>query len=278
MKYHIYGPFLNGQAKLPESVFPVQRNDRARRIVIAGFEEEKLISYAMFSEDVYDKRNVWLDYFHTLRSHREQGKAGELLSYSAEFFRDLGIQCILCRIVTEMESAEEYHEYFTGRGYIPLTLTGRLLAYQLRDMVAPGVFQLLEKKREKLPSMISWQEARKLEGFNAFPAAVDANEQELSRYLVLNGKPAGCALCSMTEEGTLFVSEIVLNEEAKKKGLFMPLLYSVVKEAELRVRGDLSILLCVKDEGAYRGLSQMFNPPEQEYLVQEYMLPLALED
>ena len=73
------------------------------------------------------------------------------------------------------------------------------------------------------------------------------------------------------------VSEIVLNNEAKKKGLFMPLFYSVVKAAEKDKRGDLRILLCVKDEGAYRGLSQVFNPPEQEYLVQEYMRLLVSE-
>jgi len=51
----------------------------------------------------------------------------------------------------------------------------------------------------------------------------------------------------------------------------------VVKAAEKDKRGDLRILLCVKDEGAYRGLSQVFNPPEQEYLVQEYMRLLVSE-
>ena len=277
MKYRIFGPFLSGQAELPKNLFPAQRNDKARRIVIAGYEEEELVSYALFSEDLHEKQSIWLDHFQTMEGFREQGKAGELLNYCAEFFRDKGASAILCRIIIDVEQAAEFHGYFTKRDYIPLTLTGRLLDYQLSDMVAPGVFQLLEKKREKLPPMVTWKEARKLEGFDDLHVIPDEEERELSRYLLLNGKPVGCALCSMPEKGTLMVSEIVLNNEAKKKGLFMPLFYSVVKAAEKDKRGDLRILLCVKDEGAYRGLSQVFNPPEQEYLVQEYMRLLVSE-
>ena len=54
--------------------------------------------------------------------------------------------------------------------------------------------------------------------------------------------------------------------------MFLPLLHAVAEEAKKQLSyEEMQLCIYLKDDSAYHGLSQMFNPPEKEYLVQEYV-------
>ncbi len=88
----------------------------------------------------------------------------------------------------------------------------------------------------------------------------------------------GAAAAFRSDERTVCIKEIWLSKEAGKKGFFLPMLHSVAEEAAKQLSEDICLKIILNDEGAYKGLDQMFNPPEREYLIQEYMKSLITRD
>ncbi|MBR4515184.1 MAG: GNAT family N-acetyltransferase [Lachnospiraceae bacterium] len=261
----------------PEDVLEEILEGGSEHIMIGGFDDGALICYALFSHTIGETKDVWLNYIFTAEHFRETGKATELLSYSADFLRKLGVVNILVRIVALPEQALDVYHFFGKRRYIPLELTGRLLIYRVRDMMDAGVLQMLDERVTKLPPMVGYEEARKIIGFADLPFNIKPFEREFSRFLISDGKVAACAICSLDEE-ILTVSDLYLDEKAKKQGFFVLILYSVITGAKEIVGDKLILKLCLNDDGAFNGLLQMFNPPDEEYLVQEYMNCLVLGD
>ncbi|MCR5790391.1 MAG: GNAT family N-acetyltransferase [Lachnospiraceae bacterium] len=263
-------------ATAPESIVADVMDEKADILCLAGVEEGKLVTYAVFSHSAESGNGVWLTYLFTAEAYREQGFATELLAYAEEYLRKKKASDILVRILTEPDPASEYIHFFTKRGYMPLTLTGRCLVYEYRDMLDPGVFQILNEKKAHLPKIRHFADMdRKLVGM--LPVTVSGEDQELSCFLTQKDEICGAAIACSYENGdvpVLCIKEIWLNDDARKKGFFLPLLYAATEEAKKRLSETMMVQLFIKDDAALHGLFQMFNPPEQELLVQEYMKSL----
>ncbi|MCR4656724.1 MAG: GNAT family N-acetyltransferase [Lachnospiraceae bacterium] len=298
-------------ATAPESIVRMVFDGREDILFLAGFEdissengdETKMVSYAVFSHPRGIGRGVWLSYLYTAERYREEGMATKLLSFSEEYLKKKSVTDIMARILTEPEAAGEYHHFFTERGFLPLCLTGRLLVYQYKDMLDPGVFDFLEKKKAQLPPVLHLGDFnRKLLGM--IPVELSEEDETFSCFLMAEGRLCGaavaCRAAKRTEteredadmsgileyDGyeelppaeTVCIKEIWLDEGARKKGMFLPLFHAVCEEAKTVLSEEMRVQLFIKDEAAYHGLLQMFNPPEQEYLVQEYMKSLVERD
>ncbi|MBR3539116.1 MAG: GNAT family N-acetyltransferase [Eubacterium sp.] len=257
-------------ATAPSHIADRVMDEKQDTLLLGGFEEGNLISYAVFSHPLKTGREVWLDYLYTAESCRENGVATELLTFAEEYLGKMNITDILVRVLTEPETAKEYHHFFTTRKYIPLSLTGRCMLYKYKDMLDPGAFQLLEKKKALLPPVIRYGDVDK-KLLSRLPIRIEEEDKELSFFLVLKGELYGMASASLLDSNTVCIKEIWLNDDARKKGLFLPMLHAVTEEAKNLLSEDMWLCLYLKDEAAYHGLGQMFNPPEQEYLVQEYV-------
>ncbi len=268
-------------ATAPENIVKKVFDEGEDTLLFAGFSGGKMVSYAVFSHPLKTAREVWLSYIYTAESYREQGMATELLSSSEEYLKKKSVTDILLKSIMRSHEAEEFLHFFVKRGFFPLSVSGRCLIYQYRDMLDPGVFELLEKKKEKLPPISHFKDINK-KLLSLVPVKIRREDEELSCFLIAKDRIYGVAAACPIEdfsantegETAVCINEIWLDEDARKKGLFLPLFHAVCEEACRTMSEDMRIQLFLKDDAAYHGLLQMFNPPEQEYLVQEYIKPL----
>ncbi len=263
----------------PKRILEDVKDDNKKTLILAGFEDMKMVCYAVFSQLDTSPREIWLEYIFTSALHREEGYASGLLSYASDYFKELGASCIICRMLANPINAGEFAEFFENRGYIPLTLTGRLLVYDYEDMLAPGVFQLLEKKKAALPPVLSYEKVKKMTLFKTIPIDILDGEEELSCFFADKSGVYGAAASYTPDDDTVVIREIYLEPEAEKKGLFLPILASVVEEA-VKVLGEenMKLHIFLKNDTEYRGLMQVFNPPEEEYLVLEFIQNLKIAE
>ena len=256
----------------PERILKGLLDESRHSLMFTGFEASKLMCYALFSESKENPDEVWLDYIYTSPDHREEGCATELLSFARDYLKELGASSIICRLIVSYANAGDFSSFFQNRDFIPLTLTGRLLVYDFNDMLDPGVFQLLEKKRTMLPPIISYDKASKLTLFKTIPISIMEGEKQLSCFFAGKGGIYGAAAAYNADSRTLVIREIYLEKDAEKKGLFLPMLAAVVEEAKKSLdEENMRIQIFLHNETEYRGLMQIFNPPEEEYLVMEFM-------
>ncbi len=266
------------EATAPSYIADKVRSDGGRILTVAGFEEDRLISYALFSQPENGAPEVWLDFFYTKEDQREEGRATELLKFAEEYLKKKRIADILIRMVAEPEEAGEFADFFINRGYLPLSTTGRLMVYEYKDMLAPGVFQFLSERKKSLPKPVSYEEIKGIQGWHSVPVDIEPEDEEFSCFFVEKNAVIGAAAAFRSDERTVCIKEIWLSEEAGKKGYFLPMLHSVAEEATKQLSEDISLKIILNDEGALKGLDQMFNPPEREYLIQEYMKSLITRD
>ena len=261
-------------ATAPSHIADKVRDEGDRILTVVGFEEDRLISYALFSQPENGAPEVWLDFFYTKEDRREEGFATELLKFAEDYLKKQKIADIVIRMAAGPEEAGEFADFFINRGYLPLSLTGRLMVYEYKDMLAPGVFQFLSERKKSLPKPVSFEEIKKVQGWRSIPIDIEPEDEEFSRFFVDKNSVIGAAAAFRSDERTVCIKEIWLSEEAGKKGFFLPMLHSVAEEATKQLSEDICLKVILNDEGAYRGLGQMFNPPEREYLIQEYMKSL----
>ncbi len=258
-------------ATAPDYIVKKLLDEKQDTLFLGGFEEDKMVAYAVFSHPLNTGREVWLDYLYTAEKHRERGVATELLKLAEETLKKKQIADILVKILTLPETAEEYLHFFKTRGYIPLSLTGRCMQFKYDDMLDPGAFQLLERKRALLPPVLHYDEIDK-KLILRLPIRIDEEDKALSCFLMKEDRMYGAASACILEDDMVCIKEIWLDERARKTGMFLPLLHAVAEEARKKLsREKMQLCIYLKDDSAYHGLSQMFNPPEKEYLVQEYV-------
>ena len=255
----------------PSYVAEKLMDEKQDTMFLGGFEDDKMVAYAVFSHPYNTGREVWLDYLYTAESYREKGTATEMLSLAEDVLKKKNIADILVKVLTVPDTAEEYLHFFKTRGFIPLSLTGRCMLYQYNDMLDPGAFQLLERKKALLPPILHLGDIDKKLVLR-LPIRITEEDAELSCFLMDKGSLYGAASACILEENTVCIKEIWLEDKARKMGMFLPLLHAVAEEAKKQLSyEEMQLCIYLKDDSAYHGLSQMFNPPEKEYLVQEYV-------
>ncbi len=251
--------------------------------VIAGIEDGKLICYAVFSHIPGKNRDVNLEYLYTIPERREEGACTGLLIRCESYLASRGVHAILSRMALRPPRAQEFNSFLTGRGFVPLCLTGRMLHYRLADMLDAGAIQMILKNRDKLPPVrdlkgIGEQHVNALlarQRETGFFFYKEECEEACSRFYFEDGSIHGAMIASRPQDDTLYISAIYMDALAQKRNIFLVLFCSCVEPLLDDVEEeDVQILIALQDETTYDGLMRAFNPPEKEYLVVEHMKPL----
>ena len=249
--------------------------------MIAGMENEEIVCYAVFSLIPDSGEEAYLEYLYTVPGRREQGKCTALLEYSEGYLAEKGIQIITSRVDLAPEFALEYNSFITQRGFMPLNLGGRILVYRLDDMLGAETIQTVLESKNVLPPVSRLSQVdkkimnvflseKKHTGFYFFR---DECDEHYSRFFVEGGKIHGALIASRTDNDMLYISAIYLDETARKKNMFLPLLCSCIEQ--VLDEKDINIIICLDDDVIYKGMLKIFNPPDQEYLVLEHMKYIA---
>ncbi|MCR5487701.1 MAG: GNAT family N-acetyltransferase [Lachnospiraceae bacterium] len=269
----------------PPYVGAIIKKEHFESIMIAALKDGKLQGYAVFSHPKRKGKDVWLEYIMTMEECREKGVATGLLEYSRDYLKKKGVANILCRTFVKYQNAEEITGFFCHRDYMPLSLNGRLLVYHYREMADTGFFDLIRKNRKKLPGSLPYDKIEEKairtllsrQGETGFSFVRSALEGSFSRFMMEKDEIEAVLIARKLREEVLYLSVPYLTEKAGRKGLYPVLFSDVVEEAAKDFGGDFLILTALNDDYIYYGMMQSFNPPEKEYLVQEYMQCLLLE-
>ncbi len=271
-------------ATAPKRINELVSDEKKETMIFAGLDNGEVICYAVFSHFPEAGHDVYLDYFYTLPEHRRQGCIKRLVEESAKVLKKSGVSSILIRHKAVYEKAEELNEIVLKAGCLPLNLTGRVLLYRLHDMLDAGVFQTIIKNRKKLPQVYDinsiGQERMPMMMAKAsaqgFSFVQDKNMEPYSRFYVEDGEIDAALIAVKPGEDTLYITGVYLEDKKKDQNLFL-ILFSECVYAALQSDEDkeFKIILSVDNDGIYKGLMNIFNPPDMEQLVLEYMLPLS---
>ena len=249
--------------------------------MIAGMVNGEIVCYAVFSHIPETDAEVYLEYLYTVPDFREQGKCTELLEYAEGYLAGEGIRIITSRIALAPKYALEYNSFITNRGFLPLSHSERIMVYRLDDMLDAETIQTVLDSKNVLPPVSSLSQVdkkimnvflseKKHTGFYFFR---DECDEHHSRFYVEDGKVHGAVIASKPEKDTLYISAIYIDDLARRKNMFLPLLCNCI-ESVLNEK-DIDIIICLDDEAIYKGMLKIFNPPDSESLVLEHMKYIA---
>lgn len=267
-------------------VFEVVFGGRYEICMIAGVEDGRLICYAVFSHMPVSNRDVYLEYLFTVRDKREQGVCTELLKYCEKYLKERGVSVILTRVFLRPGVAEDYNTFLTGRGFIPLNVTGRLLNYRLRDMMDAGTIQTILRAKNKLPEVMDYKGAGE-KRINALLAdrnrtgfffAKQECDETISRFFVENDEIHGAIIASRPSADTLYISALYMDRIAEKRNMFLSLFCECLEPVLSDIdEEDIKVIIMLESETVYKGLMMVFIPPDEEYLVLEHMNLIGVE-
>lgn len=248
--------------------------------MIAGMEEGSLICYAIFSHIHYRTNDTYLEYLYTIPKRREEGACKELLDYCSEYLAAMGVKLVLSRMFIHPEHALEYNEFMLKKGFFPLSLTGRILEYNLSDMLDAGAIQTIIKNKKKLPTVVAPQNANEKyinallsrQNETGFFFFKDECEALYSRFYQEAEEIHGAIIASRPSQDTLYISALYMDRVCEKKNMFLVLFCECLEPILAEVaEKDIRVIITLNRESIYNGLMKIFNPPEEEYIVLEHM-------
>ncbi|MCR5748559.1 MAG: GNAT family N-acetyltransferase [Lachnospiraceae bacterium] len=248
--------------------------------MIAGIENGSLTGYAIFSHVPGKGRDAYLEFVYTLPQLREQGLATNLLKYCEDYLSEQRVQHIFSKLFLNPVFAEEYDHFLTGRGYIPIGVTGRMLHYRLEEMLDAGTIQTMIKFRKKLPPVKDFKSAGN-QRINALLArhnetgfffVKEEADPRYCRFYMEDDMINAAVIASRPKEDTFFISAIYMDRQAEKKNVFLELFSECIAPVcdEISEK-DIKVIVMLDRKAIYDGLMTVFNPPDNEYLVIEHM-------
>ncbi len=267
---------------LPQHVSKLFTEKGFETLVIARFDKNKPVSFAVFSR-MYPVGEVYLDYLYTVPGLRGQGLISSLLKYSSDLFSSLGFKQIIVKKYLEPGDALSFQDLIRNLGFSPLYLGGRLLVYRLEDTEMAEVRPVILRNIKKLPHISAFREVgeKRFRGFMKDIGRSDvtgmAGYIPYSFFYMAEDQVNGAMLTLNSSPGTVHIPLAHMDNRAVKDNVFLVLLTEVLTAAEHSLGHDFSFIINVDKDLIYKGLTQVFNPPDDQYFLMEHILPLKGE-
>ena len=247
--------------------------------VLAAVDEGELKGYGVFSHMKGSSRDIWVEYLYTSPQFREKGIASGLLEYAEGYMRRRKAAGLFCKMYVKYSEAKETASYLMKRGYLPLSRDGRLLAYRYGDMADSGLFDAVRRNRNKLlPSVKASEVSDKSinlllseKAATGFSFDEGTLKNTFSRFILKGDRIVGALVAQRISDDTLYLKEPFMAGGFVEKNAYPVILTDVITDAVKSLPGDFLIMMRLEDDRTYYGMMQTFNPPESEYMVQEYM-------
>ncbi len=265
-------------ALLPPGLTEITDEDGLETLFLGGFEKEEPVCLGLFSRRLDERScDIHLEYITTVPDSRDAGKCREFIEGCRVYFRELPVRNILVKYCINPASATGFNNLMRGCGLKPLSLTGRLLHYNSKDLKRRGAIQMIINNRDKLPPVVSFEKAGEEKitsylnkhGLPVFPFAVNRDFS----YVYMSGDDVDAAIVATAPGGkTLFISALYMDDIAKQKNMFLSLFSECFNAAATELNEDFDVCFQVADESIAQNLFTVFNPPDEEYMCLEYML------
>ena len=264
---------------MPFGIRKLKEEDGLETVFLGGFIKDRLICQGTFSRRLTQAyEDIYLEYLYTVPDSRDTGRCREFIDACRAYFEGYSINNILVKYYIEPDAAIGFNNLMRGLYFTPLSLTGRLLHYNSRDLKRRGAIQMILKNRDKLPSVESFEAAggekvldflKKTGNMPAFSYAIDKDFSQV----YINDREVNAAIVASSPDGeTLYISALYMDDIARQKNIFLSLFSECLFAAGRKLSEDFDIYFQAGDEGIVQSLLEVFNPPDEEYMILEYML------
>ena len=248
-------------------------------VYLGGFEQDRLVCFAVFSRRLNeDPSEIYLEYLYTIPDGRDAGRCRTFVDAFRAYLAEFSVRYILVKYCLVPDAAIAFNGLMRGCRFTPLSLTGRLLHYSSRDLKRRGAIQMILKNRDNLPQVDSFEKAgedivlsflRKHGNMPVFSYAIDTAFSQV----FMNNNVVDAAIVASSPDGeTLYISALYMDDIAKQKNMFLSLFSECLDAASRKLNDDFDIYFQLGDESIVQNLLTVFNPPDEEYMILEYML------
>ncbi|MCR4657314.1 MAG: hypothetical protein K5770_13990, partial [Lachnospiraceae bacterium] len=250
-------------------------------LTIAGFTEEKPVCYAVFSR-LCAGGDLYLEHIYAVPGEDAEENRRSLIDYCTGRFGASGFDRMISKQYVPPHEAQDLHEGYKELGFVPLFLSGRLMVYRLEDTEMAQVRPVILRNLKKLPAVCTFKEAGE-KRFRSFMKKIGRGDVSgmasyipYSYFYIAEDEINAAMLAAKSGPDRIHISLTYLDGTALKDNVFLVLLTSVLSAAEKDIGTDYTFMINVDSDVIYRGLMQVFNPPDHEFFLMEHMLPFEL--
>jgi len=257
----------------------LKAEDNLETVYLGGFEQDRLVCFAVFSRRLNeDPSEIYLEYLYTIPDSRDAGRCRTFVDACSAYLAEFSVRYILVKYCLVPDAAIGFNGLMRGCRFTPLNLTGRLLHYNSRDLKRRGAIQMILKNRDNLPPVECFERAgedivlsylRKRGSIPVFSYAIDT---AFSQVFINNNEVDAAIVASSPDGETLYISALYMDDIAKQKNMFLSLFSECLDAASRKLNDDFDIYFQLGDESIVQNLLTVFNPPDEEYMILEYML------
>ena len=264
---------------MPPGIRNLNTEENLETVYLGGFEQDRLACFAVFSRRLNeDPSEIYLEYLYTIPDSRDAGRCRTFIDACSAYLAEFSVRYILVKYCLTPDAAIAFNVLMRGCRFIPLSLTGRLLHYNSRDLKRRGAIQMILKNRDNLPPIESFERAgedivlsylRKRGNLPVFSYAIDT---AFSQVFMSDNEVDAAIVASSPDGETLYISALYMDDIAKQKNMFLSLFSECLDAASRKLNDDFDIYFQLGDESIVQNLLTVFNPPDEEYMILEYML------
>ena len=257
----------------------LKAEDNLETVYLGGFEQDRLVCFAVFSRRLNeDPSEIYLEYLYTIPDSRDAGRCRTFVDACSAYLAEFSVRYILVKYCLVPDAAIAFNGLMRGCRFTPLSLTGRLLHYNSRDLKRRGAIQMILKNRDNLPQVDSFEKAGEdivlsfLKKHGNMPVFSYAIDTAFSQVFMNNNEVDAAIVASSPDGETLYISALYMDDIAKQKNMFLSLFSECLDAASRKLNDDFDIYFQLGDESIVQNLLTVFNPPDEEYMILEYML------
>lgn len=259
---------MNAASIFPKGLSPLLTN--GAKVYGAWTTEKQITAAALLLPPIDGSEEYCLMDLCVERAFRGKGIARATLQNLAATLVKEGKRSLRVRCMGEMNQVTEIYEFFVTSGFLPCLLTGRMLSWQLTDWLdSPLAEQMKETPvpvtnvcdAMALPENMRMKLTRRAGAF----------DPQLSRFYFAGEKLAGAVFVKRADEHTVIVYRTHLAEQVPFRKVYVPMLASLFQELRRTLAEDDVISVISSDAQETNALRKMFDEPDSETFVQEYV-------
>lgn len=248
-------------------------------VLRAVSENETTIAAALFMESAVSREEVHLMHMYVHPEWREKYLAKQLLQYAEAYFADRGIHAFRVKCCGDVLKLEGIYEFLIGEAFVPLVVQGRLLRYQVADLLESefaAKIGLLEKHMRYIHTISDWNDPR-IQAFLKTGVLLPQScfDPRLFRFFIVEGRIMAALCAEQLRENLLYFYNLVMTEDCPRQVAVVALMAAFIQELKNSAPEDAVLIMQSDLSGIYRGLRAQFGKPDAELLAHEYYYRLG---
>lgn len=246
--------------------------------LIISYNENEIMGLASFSYT--DSRyEVNCDYIYVFEKYREQGVSTDILEFACSTLKKAEVKRINATVIGNIEYIAYVKSFLEVQGFTLEIAYDHMLEYRLEDILNSKQFQPIFKSIPKTVMRAADVTDQQLRVFGnelakkSVKFRISDYDAETSCFYVKDGVIRGCML--MTENEGRAKIFYTTADQGSENAMAFPGMLAACADAVSEGEKKVSVVdMVVKNEVLYKALKNILAGPEQEQIIQTYVMEL----